>query len=378
MQKRIHNLDGFRFVAAFIVLLGHATQFRHTYVIWTRGQHILNIASQVAVSFFFILSGFLITHLLLQYQEKNKEAKLSSRLASFYRRRMLRIWPLYYLLFFICFFVIDRGFLASVMPKDFPNPIAHHPTELTLGYLFFMPNYTGNYYDGGLYFLGPTWSLGVEEFFYLFFPIGFYLAGRKNLGKYLVGLTLVSFLLFMFCGKAGPALFDNEKQAWVVTSYLYRYRIYCFALGGLIAWAMLPENRMSRINHFFSKKFFSFGLGILIIYLLATYKTFGFLMHPVYTIIITLFLYTVICSGIRFSPLNFSPVVYLGKISYGIYLLHPLCIATMFYLLKPFDLNLQSNAFAFLFFTGTAVMTIGLSILSYELFEKFFLRLRDK
>ena len=377
MQKRIHNLDGFRLVAAFTVLLGHVAHFRFKYGVWTTGQHVLNTASPVAVSFFFVLSGFLITFRLLQVSDKDPDAKLGTRLSVFYRRRMLRIWPLYYLLLFVCFFVLGRGFLASVLPPGSPSPLQQHPRELTLGYLFFLPNLTGHQY-GGLYFLGPTWSLAVEEFFYLFFPVGFFLAGKKNLGKYLGVLALLSFTLFLASRQIGSALFDEPKEASLLSVYLYRYRIFCFAFGGLIAWSQLPENGMERMNRVFSNRYFAFGSGALLLAMLGLNKDFGIYMHPVYTGLIVFFLYTVICSGIRFTPLNLRPVVYLGKISYGIYLLHPLAITLVFYFLKPLHLDLAGWPFTLLFFGGTILLTTALSILSYECYEKYFLRLRDK
>lgn len=377
LPKRIHNLDGFRFVAALTVLLGHLAHFRFKYGIWTPGQNVLNTASQVAVSFFFVLSGFLITYLLLQYRDKTPEVKLSSRLTVFYRRRMLRIWPLYYLLFLVCFFVLDRGFLASVLPPGSPSPLQKHPTELAVGYGLFMPNYTGHHY-GGLYFLGPTWSLAVEEFFYLFFPIGFFLTGKKHTGIYLGILALVSLSLFMASRQIGSALFDEPRDASLLSVYLYRYRIFCFAFGGLIAWSQRPESGMQAMNKAFSPAYFSWGSGLLLCGFLVINRDFGHYMHLVYTGLITFFLYAVTCSGIRFRLLNLRPLVYLGKISYGIYLLHPLAITIVFYCLRPLELPLQSVSFTLLFFGGTILLTIALSVISFEYFEKFFLRFREK
>lgn len=97
------NLNGLRFFAAFIVLLGHQEQMKSYYLEMDPYLLVKNPDSgQLGVILFFALSGFLITYLLLMEEAKTKTVSVKD----FYIRRVLRIWPLYYFLILLVFFVL--------------------------------------------------------------------------------------------------------------------------------------------------------------------------------------------------------------------------------------------------------------------------------
>jgi peptidoglycan/LPS O-acetylase OafA/YrhL len=121
-------------------------------------------AGTAGVDFFFVLSGFLITYLLLQEIDQFGRIQLKK----FYIRRILRIWPLYYLVLFVSFFAVPA---ASVFY------IPGYSDQLYEGFLpklFFsvllMPNVALFLY-GEIPYASPLWSVGVEEQFYLFWPL---------------------------------------------------------------------------------------------------------------------------------------------------------------------------------------------------------------
>ena len=106
MNNRLYNLDALRFIAAWIVLLCHVEVLKPYFGIVPYTSRFFVNSAQLAVTFFFVLSGFLITWLLLAEKRKNEQQKIN--VWRFYSKRILRIWPLYYLLILLGFFVLNQ------------------------------------------------------------------------------------------------------------------------------------------------------------------------------------------------------------------------------------------------------------------------------
>ena len=170
-----HNLDAARFIAAFAVFLLHfsneikgqfpslneSSLFKLIYLFTGKGG--------LGVNFFFVLSGFLITYLILkEYKDYNK-----FHLGKFLIRRTLRIWPLYFIIGLIGFVLFPLIF------SDYHT--LHHP----LNYFFFLANFDEIWYGANdpINFLTSPWSVAVEEQFYLFWGIVLF-ALFKNTNKY--------------------------------------------------------------------------------------------------------------------------------------------------------------------------------------------------
>ena len=156
-RNRIPSLDGLRCIAVSLVLFSH--------LLGTRGffsppkTSLLYGFGNLGVQVFFVISGYLITHLLLsELQRTNK-----IHLGKFYFRRTLRIFP-------PCYFMIGGLILLTALgwstltPKD----------------AFRALTYTSNYYPGRSWNIGHTWSLGVEEQFYLLWPAVLVILGRRK------------------------------------------------------------------------------------------------------------------------------------------------------------------------------------------------------
>ena len=168
-----HNLDSLRTIAALVVILAHcklqvtfsdiekALGFKLDFLRYL-------ISGESAVGFFFVLSGFLITYFLIG--EWSIEKKIS--LKYFYLKRVLRIWPLYY---FVCAF----GFVIYPVLKDVLFNIDTNISSNPWMFLFFLSNLDfidivgKGLVDNVPLMLGVTWSVSIEEQFYLFWPLIF-------------------------------------------------------------------------------------------------------------------------------------------------------------------------------------------------------------
>jgi peptidoglycan/LPS O-acetylase OafA/YrhL len=168
-SERIYfpNLNGLRFIAAFLVIAHHVEQIKSIYGLdsyWGRSPFI-TIVGDLGVVLFFVLSGFLITYLLLEEERKTNSIKVGN----FYFRRVLRIWPLYFLTILLALFVLPNlslfilpGYEKDVIYEQLPSKI--------LFYLLFLPNLVSPLL-GVVPYASHTWSIGTEEQFYLVWPV---------------------------------------------------------------------------------------------------------------------------------------------------------------------------------------------------------------
>lgn len=369
-EKRIANLDGLRFIAAAVVAVCHFDLIKVHFGLERTGWRFFSNSAQVAVTFFFVLSGFLITWLLLREKLADVAGRISIR--RFYGKRIRRIWPLYYLLLLLTFFVFRE--ISLLHPSGGNEWAAGNNLVMKrfTGYLFFLPNYT-EYTWGPQFYFGQTWSLGVEEFFYLFFPVGLYFVSKQGVLKYLVMLAAVFFLLSVGVHFFNRYSFVPGGVKSILFVFFDKYRIYAFAAGGIGAWLLL--NRDSTITHrlvLLEKKPVARTLLFLLTGLVLGGITFSFLTQQVYSMLIAILIYATVSSGISFSLLNSRVMIYLGKISYGIYMLHGLGIIIVLQLAG--NLEGLSMAGEILLAAAAVLLTILLATASYELFEKFFLR----
>ena len=165
--RRIPTLDGLRAIAIGMVLLGHLSGTRGGPPIWEP----IAPLGELGVRIFFVLSGFLITTLL--FKELSNNGKISLR--GFYTRRFLRIFPAYY-----CFLTVIAGvWIWAGQPLHWRDLLA-------------ALSYTSNYNQGRPWVLGHTWSLAVEEQFYILWPTVICLLGRRRALYGAAGVVLLS------------------------------------------------------------------------------------------------------------------------------------------------------------------------------------------
>lgn len=341
------ELDGLRGISILLVYLHHIY-----YPLMPRGFF--------GVDIFFVLSGFLITSLLVQ--EWSREGSIS--LKDFYIRRVLRLMPALFLLILII------GGFALIFNK--------RPTETYQG-IWLSLSYASNWLYAFGYFsphnpLGITWSLAIEEQFYLIWPLLFTLVLRFKLGRrwILYILTLLIALIPLhrnILEEQGASIFRLYYASDTRADTLL---IGCL-VGLLISWNLLPHDRRFEIL----MRSLAAVAVIFLGYLVGTTSWTYFTLcrwggHTLVAISIALILAVVITSPPKFalSVLRFAPLVWIGRISYGLYLWH--WPARWFIYPKN---GLPSSAGQLL---TVVVLSLSLTTLSYYFVEKPFLRWKKR
>jgi peptidoglycan/LPS O-acetylase OafA/YrhL len=365
--RRISNLDGLRFFAAFIVLFVHIQVIKKIFGLQALNSRFIDNASHISVTFFFVLSGFLITYFLIREKTENKNISISK----FYKRRILRIWPLYYLLLCLSFFIFPYFTLFKLSPGE--NVLDFHFTAKLIGCLLFFPNYTSHIF-GSLSYMDITWSLAVEEFFYITFPLFIFFTPLKKMENALFLLLLLfialSFLPFIF----SHLLLLNTSFVKMTNMYIGKYRLYAFVAGALSSYIFFYTHSLPSYLDFLKNKTFSSLLLAIFFTLIFCGVTFSIVNHQLYSIFFTILLFSISSSGIKPFFINNAVINYCGKISYGIYMLHPLAIIITLKLFQ-FTLSPRTNTLkSFPVDIVAILMSVAIGTLSYECFEKIFLK----
>lgn len=352
-MDRLPNLDPLRFFLASLVILFHLPQLTenqglpHLKVI-----SIFNRGTE-AVYMFFVLSGFLIIRLIYRQKMQNRFS-----IRKFYIRRMLRIFPLYYLIvvFGFLFYNVILPFLGI------PFETYYQLKEGIFLTVFFLPNIFANLYaPGGI--LEVLWSIGIEEQFYLMIaPLLFYVSKNRIL-KILVGFSLGYFIVFHL------GLFSFLRQFYMVYFFLF--------FGGIVA--ILEEKKQLE----FLKSSFLIPLIILVTTFLYFFTSLFYSntlwIYNLFTMILFgLFIHTLAFNN-RGIKVHKKWLNHLGHISFGIYMYHVIAMnAVVFLCLKLQDMKIFGDSMMiFLIYILTFAFTFLLAHLSYTYFETFFLKLKN-
>lgn len=345
------GLNGLRAIAAIAVLISHITLGLEAFDLdpfifggYEGKPKGLELASY-GVTLFFVLSGFLITYLLLK--EKEKTATINIR--SFYMRRILRIWPLYYTYLILSLIVI----YFSPLKYDFEG----------LGYyIFFMANIP--YILGkAMPLAGHYWSMGVEEQYYLFWP---HLV-KRNQKLLLVSLLIICMLVFL------KLFFHFIYVKPFIESCIHLSRIHCMLIGavGAILYFQNHALFLKVVSNIFVRLI---AWGVLILVVIHQFHVASVVDSEIFAVISLVLIMEQIGHGKKLISLENKLFNFLGKISYGIYVVHPLVIFGVTILFDSLDLHLG--------YVGTylviCLVTILLAYVSYWCIEKPFLKLKNK
>lgn len=360
MKDRIYfpNLNGIRAIAAIAVVIHHIEQFLQIMgKTYKYNHHIIEIMGKLGVTLFFVLSGFLISYLL--FAEEKKEGTIFIK--DFYIRRILRIWPLYYLIIFLSFFILPHIEWFSL--PQFWEPIQQNLGLFLPMFLLFLPN-LALAKETVLPYGSQSWSVGVEEQFYLIWPV--LMKFVKNKLLVILGSIIAYFIV----------LYVMEKASHLIPSYIIgffsTFQIYSMAIGGLFAY--LAFYGKSELQNLFLNLWIFFIAIILflglIIYFHDTHKL-------VYSILFGIIIYNLACNKNLKTVLENNVLNYLGKISYGIYMYHCIAIVLSIRILDYFIAynTIQYNTMLFVL---TAIFTILFSDISYRFIESRFIGLKTK
>ncbi|HEY6802384.1 MAG TPA: acyltransferase [Pyrinomonadaceae bacterium] len=358
-MQHIKALDGVRGVAILLVILFH---YGYLGCGW------------IGVQLFFVLSGFLITSILV----KDKGKSLKDYLKRFYWRRSLRIFPLYYLYLF----VMLAAFLLFRIPPAFGDQWPYLFTY-TYNVRHILPNYDGSE------LLIHLWSLSVEEQFYLVWPLLVFLLATRRFKSLLlaivIGIPIVRLLTSLLLANAGHDPLFYGTVLYTITPF----QIDAFAVGAIVATFKFPHIKNGKVV-FAVAVVVAVALGLLAQFtspVMASDRvnSFGFPIHllhhyeyvwgySVLNIVAGLLILLVVQGS---SPLPFlknGPLTFLGRISYGVYVYHYGVLAIF---QKVFPSGERSLRSLLLFFPYLAV-TLVISYLSFRLFENQFLKLKDR
>lgn len=229
-DKKVYfkGLDGLRGLAALAVVLGHVELLKYVFKfenVYEGGGPFFLYLGSYAVTFFFVLSGFLITYLLL----KEREIFGNIAIKKFYVRRILRIWPVYYILFIFGFLILPKLDLDGII---FPKAVADKDYWDSFFFnLILLPNFSK--VSNPIAF--QSWSIGVEEQFYIFWP--FLVSKIKSLKKLLYSMLGIIVIIYLLRSAVTFADLFGINSNFLKTMNLFfgGSRFDNMALGGVLA-----------------------------------------------------------------------------------------------------------------------------------------------
>ncbi|MEO8085339.1 MAG: acyltransferase [Bacteroidota bacterium] len=369
MKDRVYfsGLNELRAFAALVVVLHHTEIYKkriHLPSLYqTRFVYLVEHLGKNGVFLFFVLSGFLITYLLLS------EIKLNGRISlrSFYVRRILRIWPLYYIIMILGFFIIPLFGMADFFSKE--QYCQAYISSLQSGmnlvlFIIFFSNLAMILFRP-VVGASQTWSVSVEEQFYGIWPLMMNKFRKKPWIAFTGVIILKPLALHGIAWVNGHFFHHHQHLLTFVAKFLSTFSIELMAIGALGAWLLF--NYKEKVERIFSDR----RVFVVVLVLLA-FQLFRFSsMFPMGITFLCLIL-CFICRKISFPVFNF-----LGSISYGIYMYHPMVMFISYAIANNFVSGNQVW-YNVVVYTLVFSCTIGISYLSFEYIEKRFLRLKEK
>jgi peptidoglycan/LPS O-acetylase OafA/YrhL len=351
------NLNSIRFIAASLVIVHHIEQFKSFFGIENNFKDVrVEMIGKLGVVLFFVLSGFLISYLLF----KEKEYTKTISIRKFYIRRILRIWPLYFLIIILSFFVFP--FIEIFKIEGFDRAVIWSDLGVKLFlYFTFLPNLVIVLY-GMIPFVSVAWSIGVEEQFYLVWPV----LNKKINNKWILmfSVIIVYFLIKRYIFYLPSNIHEIAKSFWTACP------IDCMAIGGIFALLLYDNSKIvTLIRTIIYKKVIQWSILFLtLILILIGFKLKG-LYYESYAILFGILILNFASNPNRIFSMENKALNFLGKISYGLYMYHAILIVFTIRICKMF--NCLNN---YTLYTMSFLLTIGLASFSYRYFEKRFIK----
>jgi len=340
------SLDGWRAIAIIFVILGHAKftvapnslyyYFAETF-----------IYAELGVRIFFVLSGFLITTLLIK--ERIRFGTINIK--NFFIKRVLRIFPVLYL-YMLVIFILNYHLNLGLVKDNF------------LGPLLYLNNFT---FFTGTWLTGHTWSLAVEEQFYLIWPFLFSVL-TKNLWLFcLLMISLVPFLKILYYFK--PDTYEATLGPFITNADA----IFSGALIAILSFKNIFKT---------SQKIWNIK-GLDLVFILIIFVSMfcvhrgmaGLIFYPmgstICNVMICLLLIRTLLNNqsLLFRLLNRRILVHIGLLSYSLYIWQQLFIV---------PINMYGGRFNLFIFPLNIVLAFAAAYLSYNLFEKYFLHFKTQ
>lgn len=376
VTERIYfpGLNALRFLAAFCVLIQHVVQFQVAF-----GQREVAFVSRFFLSgrqsvlLFFVLSGFLITYLLLAEREKTETIGIRK----FYIRRILRIWPLYYLIVFLSFIVLP----IAIGSRSSPWPSYDQILSTTfLLFLLLLPNVAASI-DRPVLGASHLWSIGVEEQFYLVWPL---LMKRFAAHPVALMLSVVAVKIGLLWGLDLVSWRPASRQSHLLLAgrhFLADLSLESMAIGGLGAWLVFRRReRYLRIVFHPATQAITLALLAGIVY--ASDRVFGVvapLSNAVLSLVFVVVILNVSCNPASAVSLENRVFDYLGRISYGIYMFHPAVIILVLLVFRETGWSDGAGiSYHLTVYLAAVGGTLAVAAASYRFFEMPWLNWKDR
>jgi|LakMenEpi03Aug12_release.lakeMendotaPanAssembly.Ray.scaffolds.fasta_scaffold279591_2 peptidoglycan/LPS O-acetylase OafA/YrhL len=368
-KKYFKNLDAIRFFAALTVYFSHS--LTHLIIsgkyqsFWVKFLLQLFSNGNIGVTIFFTLSGFLITYLLLNERKENGFIDIKK----FYYRRILRIWPLYYLVLIFSFFIYPFfNFLIGINDHSDANLLYH---------LFFLSNFDlinilqliGS---NALLIQKVSWSISVEEQFYLVWPILFLVFKNKTI---FIGVLVIFSLSILY-----KIFYVNNYANFTYHTFSILVEL---SIGGLFALLLFYVTKIRWIIEKITttQTLILVSLTLIIIGLNEEifFMNYSNLIRVFTICTLTGLIISIQCFSTvnRFNFSIFKLPTKWGKYAYGIYLFHPIILLILNKLFLNFGFE-TSNILTITIAVLGLPLTVLISSYSYHHFETYFLSLKDK
>jgi len=325
----------------------------------------------LGVSIFFVLSGFLITSILLIEKEKieeNSSIKLKfSAIGNFMMRRILRIFPIFYLMLIILYF--GEKILPNPIPKDWNY------------YFLYLHNfliYFRHQWPGGK--VGPFWTLAVEEQFYLIWPWFIFFVKKKFI-KLIIIISILLGIISTYFLSLNP-LSGQYSQVLTICC------IHSFCIGALLSYFSIYKYHILE-KYYSTLKTISIITLVFYVYIIFINQSLLFLERLLESMITMFLIYSILLNKTQKIDFILSNriLISIGKVSYGIYLFHnfiPIILKGLIHFIKKKIISnnniilyldsFQSNHIVFNLFCFCIL--IMLSLFSFYYFEKPILKLK--
>lgn len=351
MRTYIKSLDGLRGLAALAVMWFHFFLNKHNLPDGILGGVLENtrMLGQCGVDLFFVLSGFLITRILLV------ETKEDGYFKRFYFKRTLRIFPLYYFFLLISYVIYPYLKGGGVIPLSecWWTLLFCQNIPMTFGWANIGP--------------GHYWTLAIEEHFYLIWPLMAYYLSNKKLMLFSIVIVLAAIAVrFMMV---------RTDDAWKIYHFTFA-RMDSLAMGAIVAIAEPTiKNHVSLFRKISLPLMVFSALPVAGMYLIPSIADSAYTDVVKYTFIALSFAFLIVYCCVASDSkalcvriLELPALTYLGRISFGMYIYHILCFSIVF------------EHFPDLAITLRLILSWGLAIIvshiSYFYFERYFLKFK--
>jgi peptidoglycan/LPS O-acetylase OafA/YrhL len=360
-QSHYPMLNELRAIAVLCVIMGHVEQIKQLnflpYNYW------FPIPGILGVTLFFALSGFLITALLLKAKYQYREVNLKS----FYIKRILRIWPLYFFMLLLSIFMINK-----IEYFQLPHYSFVLYGNLNLKNILLLLLVLPNFIDIIIPYASHLWSIGIEAQFYWVQP--FIVKTVKHI-EVLAGVMLCFIFLkeiLIFCNT-----FINleEINNFIVRTTAFYGSIAIGCLGAILCYSK-PNFVKNFIHHKITQIFalISFGAFLVAINMTNHEHIVDLRFHA---LVFTIIIINAATNPTSICTLANKPLDYIGRISYGIYIYHIFGVGIAIAIVRSFLVAADNRVwFDLLVYFLTLCLTFFISAISYHYFENYFMRFK--